>query len=192
MKTTSTLLSLCLALFAPACGGDHHEHEGAHRAHTEGGEQPCDDHCERPCDGEQGEEGHHEGEHHEGEHHEGEHHEGEHHEGEHHGEGHHGQMPASLASLHGVLRPVWHSEPGAARAGLACTNASRLDTESRAVAAAAAPAGVDAAAWSAAATQLTTTCAALVAECSASGPAVEAKLSTYHDAFHALVDLARH
>jgi hypothetical protein len=181
MKTTSTLLALCLALFAPACGGDHHEQEGDHHAHSEGGEQPCDDHCERPCDGEEAEEGHHEGEHHA-------HGEG----GEHHGEGHHAQMPASLATLHGVLRPVWHSEPGAARAGLACTNASRLDTESRAVAAAAAPAGVDAAAWSAAATQLTTTCAALVAECGASGAAVEAKLSTYHDAFHALVELARH
>jgi len=101
-------------------------------------------------------------------------------------------MPASLTALHDVLRPVWHAEAGATRAGLACTNAARLDTASREVASAAAPTGVDAAAWSRAATQLTTTCTALVAECSASGPAVEAKLSTYHDAFHALVDLARH
>jgi hypothetical protein len=187
MKTASTLLSLCLALFAPACGGgEHHEHEGEHHAHSEGGEQPCGDQCERPCAGHEGEHGEH------GEGHHGEGHGGEHHGEGHHGEGHHPQMPASLTALHDVLRPVWHSEPGAARAGLACTNAARLDTESRAVAAAAAPAGVDAAAWRTAATQLTTTCAALVAECSASGPAVESKLTTYHDAFHGLVDLARH
>lgn len=111
-------------------------------------------------------------------------------EGAEHPEGH-PTIPPELGALHDVLAPTWHSEPGATRAAMACTNAARLDEESRVVAAASVPEGVDAAQWSAATEQLTTTCAALVAECTASGPAVEERLSTYHDAFHALLDLRR-
>lgn len=107
---------------------------------------------------------------------------------EHHGE-HHPALPPVLAPLHGVLAPVWHSEPGATRAGLACTNAAQLEQESRTVAAAAVPEGVDAAAWAAGTEALTAGVSALVAECGAAGPAVEERLSTYHDAFHVLLDL---
>ncbi len=107
---------------------------------------------------------------------------------EHHG-GHHHAIHPALAQLHGVLAPTWHAEPGATRAGLACTNAAQLEQESSAVAAAAVPEGVDAAAWSAGTATLTSTASALVAECSASGPAVEERLGTYHDAFHVLLDL---
>ncbi len=101
----------------------------------------------------------------------------------------HPQIPAELTALHGVLAPTWHSEPGATRAGMACTNAASLDEESRTLAAAAAPESVDATAWGAATTQLTTASAALLAECSASGPAAEERLTTLHDAFHALLDM---
>jgi hypothetical protein len=107
---------------------------------------------------------------------------------DHHSEGH-PRIPGNLTALHDVLAPTWHAEPGATRAGMGCTNAARLDEESRAVASSPAPAGVDAAAWGTAAAQLTAASAALVAECGASGPEVEARLSTLHDAFHALLDL---
>lgn len=103
--------------------------------------------------------------------------------------GHHPAIPAVLSPLHGVLAPVWHSEPGATRAGLACTNAAQLEQESRTVAAATVPEGVDAAAWGAGTEALTAGVSALVAECGASGPAVEERLSAYHDAFHVLLDL---
>jgi hypothetical protein len=109
-------------------------------------------------------------------------------EGAEHPEGH-PTIPPELSALHDVLAPTWHSEPGATRAGMACTNAARLDEESRALAAAPAPEGVDAAQWGATAEQLTAGSAALVAECGASGPAVEERLATFHDAFHALLDL---
>jgi hypothetical protein len=108
--------------------------------------------------------------------------------GEQHPAGH-PTIPANLTALHGVLAPTWHSEAGATRAGMACTNAARLDEESRVVASSSAPEGVDATAWGAAVEQLTATSAALVAECGASGPAVEERLSTFHDAFHALLDM---
>lgn len=106
-----------------------------------------------------------------------------------HGEEHHHAMPASLASLHDVLAPTWHAEPGATRAGLACTNAAQLDERSRAVAADAPPEGVDAAAWSSGTEALTAGATALVTECGAAGPAVEERLSTFHDAFHTLMDM---
>ncbi|GAB4210493.1 MAG: hypothetical protein OHK0013_31170 [Sandaracinaceae bacterium] len=108
--------------------------------------------------------------------------------GEQHPAGH-PRIPANLSALHGVLAPTWHSEAGATRAGLACTNAARLDEESRMVSSSSPPEGVDVTAWGAAVEQLTATSAALVAECAASGPAVEERLSTFHDAFHALLDL---
>lgn len=107
---------------------------------------------------------------------------------EHHGgEGHH-EMSPSLTALHDVLAPTWHAEPGATRAGLACTNAAQLEERARAVAADPAPEGQDAAAWTELTTQLTTTASALGAECTASGPAVEERLSTFHDAFHAIIE----
>jgi hypothetical protein len=114
------------------------------------------------------------------------HHRGEGHHGE--GEGHHHAMSPSLTSLHDVLVPTWHSEPGTTRAGLACTNAAQLEERARAVAADPAPEGQDAAAWTELTTQLTTTAAALTSECTASGPAVEERLSTFHDAFHAIIE----
>lgn len=111
--------------------------------------------------------------------------------GEQHPEGH-PAIPANLSALHDVLAPAWHSEAGATRAGVACTNAARLDEESRGVASSAPPEGVDPTAWGTAADELTAASAALVAECGASGPAVEERLSSVHDAFHALLDLQQH
>lgn len=155
---TSTTLLLALVLSLAGCGGG--SSEPAHAEHAE-----------------------HSGDEHHGEHGHGEH--GHHGHGEH---GHHHAATPGLGALHDVLAPTWHSEPGATRAALACENAAQLEERAQAVAAEAAPEGRDAAAWTEQTTQLTSSASALVAECSVSGPAVEARLSEFHDAFHVLIE----
>jgi hypothetical protein len=120
---------------------------------------------------------------------------GEHHhhgdgEGHHHGEGHHehAAMPAEVDALHDVLAPVWHSEPGSARATLACDSSASLAERSRAVQASAAPANVEAARWTELTAALTTTADALVTECGSGAAAAETRLSEHHDAFHHLLE----
>lgn len=122
----------------------------------------------------------------------------EHGHGEGHNEGghghHHGAMSAELHALHEVLRPVWHSTPGAERVGLACGAAADLSAKSTAVGAAAAPAGVDSAAWAAQTTTMSTAFGEMQSACGATprvDATVEAKLTTAHDAFHALIDMPR-
>lgn len=92
--------------------------------------------------------------------------------------------------LHDALAPVFHMEAGTGRATAACEASARFGSLSRAVQGAAAPAGADAAGWATAGTNLVTTADALSAECTATGPAVEERLSTFHDAFHAVMDAA--
>ena len=114
---------------------------------------------------------------------------GEHHamgEGEHHGE--HAAMPAELDALHEVLAPVWHTAPGETRTAAACNEAATFRERSNAVRAAAAPAGVDAAAWNQGTATLVAHAEALVASCAGANGDRDAKFSLYHDAFHALVD----
>ncbi|MFO0709866.1 MAG: hypothetical protein U0353_08510 [Sandaracinus sp.] len=181
MKNTSISL-LVLVLSLGGCGGSSSGSESGQSGGGSGGE--CPHHGE-------GHDGHCDCEHGEGhdhaacEHGEGHH---EHGEGHEHGAEHHHDMSPSLTALHDLLAPTWHAEAGATRAGLACTNAAQLDERARAVAAAAAPEGTDAATWTSLTTQLTTTSAALVSECGASGAAVEERLSTFHDAFHAIIE----
>ena len=70
------------------------------------------------------------------EHHaEGEEHHGEHHAGgEHHGE--HRQStagPPEVTALHGVIAPIWHSEPGPVRGQIACDQRADLEARTTAV-----------------------------------------------------------
>ena len=109
-------------------------------------------------------------------------------EGEHEGEA---ALPPTLAGFHETIAPVWHSEPGAGRATLACGAAATLRERAGAVQSGEAPAGVDAAAWTPAATALVTATDALAATCTAQGTDVEAKLTAVHEAFHALVQQTR-
>lgn len=89
------------------------------------------------------------------------------------GHGHHANTSPELAALHAVLSPVWHSEPGAVRAAKACEAAADLAAKS-------APVG-DA--------ELSAHAAALVDECKLEGTKnPEAKLTTLHDRFHALIE----
>jgi hypothetical protein len=114
--------------------------------------------------------------------------EGRHAGGEAHGE-HARALPPELQALHGVLAPVWHSEPGARRTAAACDAAATLVARAQAVADAAVPDGAEAGAWGEATADLVQTSRQLAAACGASAPESEAKLTAFHDAFHALVDL---
>lgn len=110
--------------------------------------------------------------------------------GEGHGHPAHSAFPAEVAAFHDVLRPVWHSEPGAGRDARACTEAATLRTRAAAVGAAAAPANArDAAAWSTRTGQLTAAAEALVQGCGATPRGdVAGQLEALHTAFHALVE----
>jgi hypothetical protein len=117
---------------------------------------------------------------------------GEHHAkaGDHgHGEKHHEhEMKGPLGDLHAVLAPVWHDK-SPERLTKACDQAKVMRDKSAAVEAAPAPEGVDAAAFTATAKEMTAAADALIAACAADGrPDVEAKFSTFHDAFHKAVE----
>jgi hypothetical protein len=92
--------------------------------------------------------------------------------------------------LHDDLAPVFHMEAGAARATATCEHAERFGALSRAVQGATVPEGGDAAAWATAGTNLVAAADAVGAECTAAGPAVEERLTAFHDAFHAVLDAA--
>lgn len=110
-----------------------------------------------------------------------------------HGMGAEGEaaLPPTLAAFHETVAPVWHSEPGAGRATLACNAAAQLRERAGAVQSGEPPAGADAAAWTPATGALVTSTDALVAACTAQGADVEVKLTAVHEAFHGLVQQAR-
>ena len=107
-----------------------------------------------------------------------------------HEHGHERARVAEIDALHDVLAPVFHAEPGATRAAAACENASALHDRSAAVAAAAAPEGVDGSHWHDETSELVSASDALVAECGASGPAAEERLEALHARFHGVMELA--
>jgi hypothetical protein len=110
----------------------------------------------------------------------------------HHGEGgeHGGTRVAEVDALHEMLARVFHQDAGPARAADACEHAADFRRGSQTVVGVAAPAGADAAAWSSATGTLVSTADALANECAITGPAVEERLVSFHDAFHAVMDLA--
>lgn len=121
---------------------------------------------------------------------------GEHREGENHGGGdHHGAMPATVRAYHEVLRPLWHSDPGAERDARVCAQAGELVTRANAVAADVVPPALSerAVEWRAAATNLVERSSAVQRACAANTlSGVPGSLSAAHDAFHALIELRGH
>lgn len=181
----SSIRNVCVSVFFSAllvaCGGSGSPSETAGGGGGSGGE--CARHGEGACDSSCACGHHGEGE-------------GAHcepgcacgHHGE-HGE-HHGARVAEVDALHGELAPVFHQDAGPARATAACEHAADFRRGSGDVAGAAAPEGSDAAAWSTATASLVSAADALAGECAAAGPAVEERLVSFHDAFHAVMDLA--
>ncbi len=90
---------------------------------------------------------------------------------------HHKDLPPALHDFHGVLAPVWHSDPGATRVGKACDNQKALGEKAAATSDAALIAAVK----------------DLEPACAAPGRAdVEAKLGVVHERFHAVAKVEKH
>ena len=194
-----------LSLGATGCGGEQHpaggpgggpcqcDHKDGHCEHCKnkeaGHECKCEhkpgEHCEH-CDGKHahgpgGPGGDHHGDHAHGP-------GGEHPHGE--GDGHHAdENKGPLGDVHAVLAPIWHSPAGPDRLAKACDQAKVMRDKSAAVEAAPAPAGADAAAYTAAAKEMTAAGDTLVTACAAAGrPDAEAKFAAFHTAFHKTVE----
>lgn len=116
------------------------------------------------------------------------------------GEHHHGQhipptMSPQMVAFHDVMRPLWHSEPGAARDGRTCEQAATLRARAGAVAEAPVPEAARAReqGWRTTAAQLVATSDALVAACGATPRGnVGDALAAVHTAFHGLIDHMGH
>ena len=74
-------------------------------------------------------------------------------------------MPAELNSFHDVLSPLWHADPGEQRTADTCAAVPSLTSGAASVKTGAAPAGADAAAWTAAADKLGADVVALGTAC---------------------------
>lgn len=112
------------------------------------------------------------------------------HEGE---EAHEHNFPAEVTAFHDVLSPNWHAEPGDERTEATCRAIGDMRARAVAITAAAAPAGVDATAWSEAASGLVSSVDALGVACNAKGrPDFDATFTALHDQFHVLVELVGH
>lgn len=98
---------------------------------------------------------------------------------EHHekGDDHHAGLAPALKDFHGVIAPVWHSEPGAVRNGKACESVKAMQEKATATADA----------------ELIAATKDLGAACAKDGkPEVEAKLRAVHDRFHAAAKIEKH
>lgn len=120
---------------------------------------------------------------------------GGHHHGEGHGPGHeehHPPMPPTVHAYHEVLRPLWHSDPGAERDARTCAQAGELVTRADAIVAAGVPAERQASAdaWRTAATTLAQRSRALQSTCAATPRGdVSASLASVHGGFHELIEV---
>jgi hypothetical protein len=99
-------------------------------------------------------------------------------------------FPAEVGAFHDKLAPLWHDENKQARIDATCTATGELDALAANIRQAPAPAGVDAAAWSAKATELQESITKLSAACGDPQRATfEADFESVHDAFHHLIEL---
>ncbi|MBP8809867.1 MAG: hypothetical protein KBG48_08235 [Kofleriaceae bacterium] len=105
-------------------------------------------------------------------------------------EGGHPTMPAEVHGFHERLSPLWHAEAGAQRTADTCAAVAGMDEQLVAAETAAAPEGVDAAAWQARLGELRTQWGLLGADCAENQAGdFTARFTAAHDAFHALIEL---
>jgi hypothetical protein len=98
-------------------------------------------------------------------------------------------MPPELQKFHAVLAPRWHARRGPERITDTCGAIAEFRADADAVAAAPAPAGRDAAAWSAGGKQLAEAVAGLDAACQAHDAAgFEPAFAQVHERFHGLLE----
>jgi hypothetical protein len=107
-----------------------------------------------------------------------------------HGGHHRHRFPAGpVTDFHAVLRPLWHSEPGADRDARTCTEAGSLHTHAAAIVAAPVPEAAQAheSDYRAAAAVLNREVETLPAACAGQSGVAE-RLEAVHTAFHRLIE----
>jgi len=97
---------------------------------------------------------------------------------------------APVGQFHAVFAPLFHAQPGEARASDACANVATLREHAVQIQAVAAPEHVEAAHWTDATAALLTRIDALAAECTSHGPNVEHELDALHEAYHLVHELS--
>jgi hypothetical protein len=98
-------------------------------------------------------------------------------------------MPPELQKFHAVLAPRWHAQHGPERTADTCAAIAELRADADAIVAAPAPAGRDAAAWSAGGKQLAEAVAGLDATCQAHDAAgFEPAFAKVHERLHGLLE----
>ena len=98
-------------------------------------------------------------------------------------------MPAPVKAFHDVLAPRWHAERGPKRTADTCAALGEFHRGADAIAAAPAPQGRDATAWSAAGVQLVDAVGGLDAACKAGDAAgFETAFAQVHERFHAAME----
>jgi hypothetical protein len=98
-------------------------------------------------------------------------------------------MPPELQKFHAVLAPRWHAQHGPERTADTCGAIAELRAGADAIVAAPAPAGRDAAAWSAGGKQLAEAVAGLDTTCQAHDAAgFEPAFARVHERFHGLLE----
>jgi hypothetical protein len=106
------------------------------------------------------------------------------------GEEHHHELTPELDAFHDLLAPLWHADKGDARRQKTCGAVPDFKTRAAAVKAAAAPASVDAAAWSGAGAELETAVSGLEAACGGADPAAfDPAFEAVHTKFHGAMEL---
>ncbi len=104
-------------------------------------------------------------------------------------DGHHRLTP-ELKGFHDLLSPLWHADKGEARRADTCKAVPDFKTRAAAVKAAAPPASVDPAGWTAAGSDLEGAVAGLETACAGSDPAAfDTAFEAVHTRFHHAMEL---
>jgi hypothetical protein len=103
---------------------------------------------------------------------------------------HHHELTPELDAFHELLAPLWHADKGEARRSKTCSSMPDFKTKAAAVKGAAAPASVDAAAWTGAGGELEAAVSGLETACAGADlAAFEPAFEAVHTKFHGAMEL---
>jgi hypothetical protein len=102
----------------------------------------------------------------------------------------HPKLTPELEAFHQVIGPLWHADKGEARQKDTCAAVPEFKTRAAAIKGAAAPASVDAAAWTSAGGELEAAVTGLETACGGADPAAfEPAFEAMHTKFHGAMEL---
>ncbi|NVB39539.1 hypothetical protein G6O69_16980 [Pseudenhygromyxa sp. WMMC2535] len=108
----------------------------------------------------------------------------------HEGEDHEHDFPASVASFHDVMAPLWHAEPGEERIEGTCGAVPDMLTQAKTISGEAAPeAASSEEAWTTSGSGLISAVEGLQTSCEGDRADFDAAFEGVHDAFHQLIEV---